>query len=380
MARFKMMENPGGNLQEERQPRPRSNWPVVVGAVVAVVVLLAAIGVFAWKMGWLSNLGPFSGWGTPEVIELNPTVDSNETISRQYEWSYDGDSFKLTLPIPKDIYDYYRGMKRAPIEDYSIYVTHPGDDAELVHPLAAELKRLAVQKGYDPEKTVNFAASFVQNLRYRLEDEEYPNYPVETLFEKAGDCEDTAILTAALLQDMGYDAVLIRFSPVTGAGHMAVGVAVTGVSGGYSYTYDGVKYYYLETTSASWGVGEMPPDVLSKYQGKSDAIYSLVRVPALRFADLAWRRNSKLFSDDTLYLEVTVTNWGTASANDFYVRAYFEGHESGAKQSDGYDLEYGYQISGVGTKGIAVPSGGGTLIVQLWLDGEVVDDWSVGIP
>ena len=117
------------------------------------------------------------------MIELNPSVSSDEAISRQYEWSYKGESFRLTLPIPKDIYDYYSSMERAPIEDYSIYVTHPGDDAELVYPLADELKRLAVQKGYDAEETVNFAASFVQNLKYRLEDEEYPNYPVETLFD-----------------------------------------------------------------------------------------------------------------------------------------------------------------------------------------------------
>ena len=377
-----MMDNSGNNWEERQPVKSPSNWPmVVVGIVVAVVVLLAAIGVLAWKLGWLSNLGLFSKWSTPEVIELNPSVSSDETVSRQYEWSYDGDSFRLTLPIPKDIYDYYSGMERAPIEDYSIYVTHPDDDAELVYPLAAELKRLAVQKGYNSEETVNFAASFVQNLRYRLEDEEYPNYPVETLFDKGGDCEDTAILTAALLESMGYDAVLIRFSPPSkgDAGHMAVGVAVAGVSGGYSYTYDGKKYCYLETTSTSWELGDMPPDVLSKYKGKSDAIYELVRVPALRFADFTWGSNNRWFGDDTVYLEVTVTNWGTADADAFYVRAFFEGYESGAKLSDTYDLAYGYQISGVATKGIALPSGGGALLVELWLDGEVVDDWTVDI-
>jgi hypothetical protein len=376
MARFKMMDNSGGSWQEEQQVKPKTNWPAVVGTVVAVVVLLAGIGVLAWKLGWLSNLGPFSKWSTPEVIELNPSVSSDETISRQYEWSYKGESFRLTLPIPKDIYDYYRRMGRAPIEDYSIYVTHPLDDS-FTSTIASELKRRAVQRGYDAEETVNFTASFVQNLKYQTETEEYPNYPVETLFDKGGDCEDTAILMAALLQAMDYDAVLIRFDPVRerDAGHMAVGVAVTGVSGGYSYTYDGEKYYYLETTSTSWTVGEIP----SEYEGKSDGIYEMVPVPALRFADFAWGSNNRLFSKDTIYLEVTVTNWGTANADAFYVRAFFEGHQDGAKQSDTYDLAYGYQISGVTTKGIAVPSGGGTLLVELWLDGEVVDDWSVDI-
>lgn len=374
-----MMDNSGNNWGERQQARSSVNWAVVVGTVVAVVALLAAIGVLAWQLGWLSNLGPFSKSPAPEVIELNPSVSSEDTVARQYEWRYDRDSFRLSLLIPKDIYDYYSRMERAPIEDYSIYVTHPDDDAELVSPLAAELKRLAVQKGYDSAETVNFTASFVQNLKYQTEEEEYPNYPVETLVDRGGDCEDTAILMAALLQAMGHDAVLIRFtSPIEGeAGHMAVGVAVTGVSGGYSYTYDGQKYYYLETTSTSWDLGDMPPDVLSKYKGESDAIYKLVRVPALRFANFAWR--SRLFSGDTGYLEVTVTNWGTADADDFHVRAFFEGRENSAKSSDTYDLAYGYRISGVVVEGLRKPSGGGTLVVELWLDGEVVDDWSFAV-
>ena len=224
---------------------------------------------------------------------------------------------------------------------------------------------------------MNFAASFVQNLKYETEREEYPNYPVETLVDKGGDCEDTAILTAALLQAMGYDAVLIRFSPPKegDAGHMAVGVAVTGVSGGRSYSYDGQTYYYLETTS-SWPVGEIPPDILSKYKGKSDGIYKLVPAPALRFTDFAWSVERRWFSDTTVDLKVTVTNWGTADADAFYVRAYFEGHESAAKSSATYDLAYGHQISGVATKGIVLPSGGGTLRVELFQDGVKVDDWS----
>lgn len=376
-----MMDNPGNNREEGQQVKSSFNWPAVVGSVVLVVALLAVTGVFAWKLGWLSNLAPFSKWSTPEVIELNPSVSSGGTLEeKEYRWSYDGDSFKLTLPIPKDIYDYYRKMERAPIEDYSIYVTHPDDDGVLVYPVAAELKRLAVQKGYDAEETVNFAASFVQNLKYRLEDEEYPNYPVETLFDKGGDCEDTAILAAALLQAMGYDAVLIRFtSPIEGeAGHMAVGVAVPGVSGHY-YPYDGKNYYYLETTSP-WPLGEMDQGLFSKYNGVSDAIYKMVRAPALRFSGkLEYSVERRWFSDKTVDIGVTVTNWGTAKADDFYVLAFFEGHESGTKSSATYDLAYGHRISGVVTKGIVVPSGGGTLLVQLWLDGEVVDDWILDV-
>jgi len=366
-----MMENPGGNWPEGPQVKPKSNWPAVVGVVAVVVVLLASLGVAAWKLGWLPE---FSRWSKPEVIDLNPSTSSNETISRQYEWNYDGTPFRLNLAIPEDVYDYCHNMERAPIENYSIYVTHPNDDAKLVNPLAAELKKLAGQKGYGAEKTVNFTASFVQNLKYEEDTNgEYPNYPVETLHDMRGDCEDLSILTAALLQSMGYDGVLIRFtSPKEGeAGHMAVGVVVPGLSSGDSYTYDGKKYYYLETTSV-WPVGDIPDEIFAKYKGKSDAIYKLVSVPEVRFSG-----NLEYEGAKTLDISVTVTNWGTANANDFCVRAYFEGHETGVKSSATYDLAYGHRISGVVTKGIAKPSGGGTLRVELWLGSEVVDDWTV---
>jgi hypothetical protein len=337
---------------------------------------LAVSGVFAWKLGWLPALNPFSRWSAPVEISIEPTGTSGGTLERVYDWSYGGRTWKLTLPIPKEVYDYCHGMERAPIEDYSIYVTHPLDD-NFTASIATELKRLAEQRGYDSEETVNFAASFVQNLKYETEREEYPNYPVETLVDRGGDCEDTAILTAALLQAMGYDAVLLRFSPPEegDAGHMAVGVAVAGVSGGRSYSYDGQTYYYLETTS-SWPLGEIPDDILSKYKGKTDDIYHLLPAPALRFTDFIWSVERRWFSDTTVDLKVTVTNWGTAYADAFYVRAYFEGHESAAKSSATYDLAYGHQISGVATKGIVLPSGGGTLRVELFQGGVKVDDWS----
>ena len=371
------MDSFGEDKGEEQQVKSNSNWPIVVGVVFLVTALLAVSGVFAWKVGWLSDLNPFSGSSTPIEISIQPTASSGRTLPESsYPWTYGGRNWSLTMQIPESLYLYYSKMDRAPVEDYSIYVTHPLDD-NFTSMIAGELKSRAQEQGYDARETVNFAASFVQNLKYETEAGEYPKYPVETLFDKGGDCEDTAILTAALLQSMGYDAVLLRFSPVTegGAGHMAVGVAVTGVSGGRSYSYDGKTYYYLETTSP-WPVGEIPPEILSKYKGRTDGIYKLVPSPALRFTDFAWSVERRWFSDTTVDLKVTVTNWGTADADAFFVRAFFEGYESGAKSSATYDLVYGHQISGVATKGIVLPSGGGTLRVELFQGGVKVDDWS----
>ena len=375
------MDNPGEDrIEEKQQLRPNPKWPIIGVAILILACFLFA-ALFAWQSGLLPDLALFSGASKPIEITPIPTASGGKTIERQYRWIYGGHSCSLTLQVPESLYGYYIRMERAPVEDYSIYVTHPLDD-NFTASIATELRRQAVGQHYDDEETVNFTASFVQNLRYEAEvnEHEYPKYPVETLVDRGGDCEDLAVLTAALLHDMGYDAVLLKFAPPKedDAGHMAAGVAVTGMLKGQSYRFEGKTYYYLETTS-EWPVGTIPDGILSKYDGDADAIYKLVRTPAPRFTDFAWRVESRLFSDDSLNLEVTVTNWGTANAEDLYVRAFFKGQEAKPKSSSSFDLEYCHKISGITVKNLTVPSGGGTLCVELFLNGTKVDDWSKAI-
>jgi hypothetical protein len=91
--------------------------------------------------------------------------------------------------------------------------------------------------------------------------DEYPRYPVETLFDRGGDCEDTSILTAAILDRMGYDVALLE---LLDRQHMAVGLSIGTITfsygHGWHYEYNGKKYYYIETTGENWEIGEMPAD------------------------------------------------------------------------------------------------------------------------
>ncbi|MEM7040396.1 MAG: pYEATS domain-containing protein, partial [Bacteroidota bacterium] len=61
-----------------------------------------------------------------------------------------------------------------------------------------------------------------------------------------------------------YDCVLL--SPPR---HMAVGLVVDGYSGQH-FTYEGKRYYYIETTGRNWDIGEIP----TAYEGKT-AVYEI---------------------------------------------------------------------------------------------------------
>lgn len=344
---------------------------IAVGA--AVLLIFAVAIVFAWQWGWLPFEDLFSKQATPVEIAIGEeTPATGEVIIRDYDWSYDRRPWSLNLQIPKELYLYYWSIERAQTPDYSVYATNPKDD-QYTQSLADSLRDEALKRGFDAEEEVGFAASFVQSLRYMEEDEEYPRYPVETLVDGGGDCEDTSILAAALLQAMGYDVVLLNFSATTpdGAGHMAVGVSLPPVPGGYSYDFEGKDYYYLETTTVS-EVGDIP----SEYRTVEPVILEVAPKPILRLSKFEWTIISRWLREDKLALEVEVTNWGTADAEGLHVRAFFEGHEAGAATSETFDLDYGYRVFPVSVGDIVMPSGGGTLCVELFDDDIKVDEWS----
>lgn len=75
------------------------------------------------------------------------------------------------------------------------------------------------------------------------------------MYEVTGDCEDTTILAASILQCMAYEVVIL-----VGPSHAALGVA--GAEGFpepfRAYPFKGRRYFYCETTAKGWKVGEVP--------------------------------------------------------------------------------------------------------------------------
>jgi transglutaminase-like putative cysteine protease len=156
--------------------------------------------------------------------------------------------------------------------EYKSYVRQASEDgsADL---LASIIESEAEANGFRSEyEKFEFVVDFVQNLPYVPDDvsagyDEYRKSIVETIVEGGGDCEDSALLTAAILQAdsfLNYDCILI--CPPE---HVAVGVWWEDVPGGVYWEYDGRKYYYLETTGEGWQLGELPTD----YEGESARIY-----------------------------------------------------------------------------------------------------------
>ena len=194
---------------------------------------------------------------------LETIMDIN--IKQYYAWEYLDVTWNWDItPIPLALYvDYYERPRPIPWSSWADMAKDPDDDYYITK-MIQQINSDAIIAGFTEIEKVNFVISFVQSLPYTVDNvttpwDEYPRYPIETLFDRGGDCEDTSILVAALLDRMGYDVCLIFLEDDN---HAAVGISI---AGGYGtcFDYEGVEYFYLETTGEGWEIGEWPSSLIS---------------------------------------------------------------------------------------------------------------------
>lgn len=184
-------------------------------------------------------------------------IDENRT----YSWSFHDREYSMQAIVPPRAYanytrmdvprSYYFGYTDA---DVQRFVT---SDDEVIVAIADRLRSMAATADFDEVETINFALRFCQSIRYSYDNatmdaDEYWRFPVETLYDETGDCEDTSFLFASLVEAMGLDAVVLMLP-----GHAAVGVASDHGTGTYVME-EGVRYYYCETTSPGFELGQLP--------------------------------------------------------------------------------------------------------------------------
>jgi hypothetical protein len=306
------------------------------------------------------------------VEPLTKVEKSDELIEKRFSWHYQDTEWTWHTHIPQSLYDYYQGLPRPATEDYSIYVTHPLDD-DYLDRVTSELERVSQEAGFSYLEEVELTAACVQSLPYTTDSvttpyDEYPRYPIETLVDEGGDCEDTSILLASLLQGMGHHVIIIVFPPQAGAegGHCGVGISGGGGVTGSYIEYHGERYFYLESTNVGWTVGEMPEE----YQAARAQILELKPT-----AIMTHQWNGQ-YDNAVLELEVTIENLGTADANDAYVLAGFEADGNklwNTQESDDFDLSVGEKA--VVNLTLSIPRDEHTrLVVQIVLDGYAVDE------
>ena len=223
------------------------------------------------------------------------TVDRIDTV--RYEWDYDGTHYALDLDISYNDYIHYNGLYTENRGRVSHVINSGSDstsnrehDLSFVHyddiqtPYIKEIADYisSMTAGKSEQYIASVILAFCQSdlgattgIAYTYDKDthstnEYWQFPLETLYLRTGDCEDTSILFSAIITYMGYDACLFFFTD-----HMAAGVALDSftpsgnvsaslAAGTNSVDVDGTDYYYCETTNRDWDIGDVWSDEYPK--------------------------------------------------------------------------------------------------------------------
>lgn len=269
-------------------------------------ILISVVNAPTADSGVSSSPVQISGAETIPGLSYAPSV---ATDTRELSWEFDGRKYDWSVAVPEDLlswdeqvnqlvntfygsdgYDQNQILAANPQNidnlilansvsadgNFTPWVTE-ATNSLYVDSLAKWLANQAVADGYDYFHTAEFAQSFVGGaMPYQVTSS--PELPAETVFEN-GDCKDKSILLAGILNSMGYNVALLYFPPPVGqvTGHEAVGVQFTKTqltpatqrSMDY-YPYNGIKYYFAETTEPGWLIGQRS-DQEPGYTGPSEA-------------------------------------------------------------------------------------------------------------
>ena len=197
-----------GNSLPPQKPKDDSRMTKIVAVAVVMAILFAAVG------------GVIAYW----VFDFAVKSEYNNT----YRWSYDNQSFSYEITVDTSYYSKVTGsaIDRSGSLTVERYTTASGEKVavkdfivvdEHIQALADSLKTQYKEKfGAEPtkEQYIKFTAVFINdNIEYDWDEadngREYWRYPLQTLIEKTGDCEDTSILMAAILDAAGYESGII---------------------------------------------------------------------------------------------------------------------------------------------------------------------------
>lgn len=187
----------------------------------------------------------------------------------RFSWDYKGNTYTVSLCVSLDDYNAYGSSdaRRTSGNEEQMRALVTYDDG-YVRQLAQQFDVLGA--GMDRLGKANLLLSYVQAIPYMYDSDlngrdEYWKFPLETIIDGAGDCEDTSILFCAVAKAMGYDTALMTLYASTVPGsigaqnHCVSLVSVEGETGYGAYTTVGdVGYYFCETTSMGHAVGSNP--------------------------------------------------------------------------------------------------------------------------
>ncbi len=217
---------------------------------VIIIVLLAV----ALATGYLYTR---QSMVVPHIV---PGAEQSAPIMATHTFSFEKSRITISVPVDAAVYNGAKSTDKS-VSIYgnvsesiwvaASYLEMVNDSAQdpMYADLTAQFRKIRDDQGLTSDEYLELMAAYTQSLTYETTPDNPAKYPVETVVDGAGDCDDKSLLLAGLLSREGYKVALLLFSPEA---HMALGI------GSVDSLYRDTGYAFLETTNLSY-VG-VPPD------------------------------------------------------------------------------------------------------------------------
>ena len=238
-------------------------------------------------------------------------------------WLYNDTVRMCEIKVAEELYDYYQKERDHYFYRYEMDGKQIGDNrksfvfSEYGKPVVRDLANKLEAIARTDADRVETALTYVQSLPYSYDStskgkDEYVRYPVETLVDGCGDCEDKSVLLAAILYEMNIGFVLLMAPD-----HMAVGVNCEHHDDTTGFMFNGKKYYYAETTETDFKIGQVPDNVaLARIE-----VLPCDATPVLIVRDVQFESQpALLFEKAPCVLEMTLQNLGPSRITGLQIR------------------------------------------------------------
>lgn len=220
-------------------------------AYSAVLIILAMAVLVLGGILLAGILFPENRVVTPHI---DPVGTGQPPIISTFTYAFENCRVTLLVPVNRSVYE---GAKKADksvtiignisedtwvTDSYRAMTDDPAQE-ELYKDIIVQFRKIKAEKNLDDDEYLELMAVYVQSLKYETLEENPAKFPVETVVDQAGDCDDKSLLLAGLLSREGYSVALLSFGPEK---HMAIGV------GSRDYQYRNTSYTFVETTNVSY--------------------------------------------------------------------------------------------------------------------------------
>ena len=223
---------------------------ILLFSLLILLLLAAGIGLAADQIAYPS-------------IPVNQSDTSTTVVHIEFPFMNDTVRAEITLNLAPYYGATTEGVKVTPLigclpdRYYSEIAYDPAQD-QMYAELFTVFNTYAGEHNLTNDEYVELLTTYVQNIPYKTSETEI-KFPIETVIQNWGDCDDKSILLAGLLAKKEYNAGVFVFEEDH---HMAAGVKA-----GDQTEYKNSGYSIIETTRYAY-IGEEPALILNQTTGK----------------------------------------------------------------------------------------------------------------